>query len=295
MDIEEKSESVAVVLTTIRTVDLLHDYVKNIKKYNHKNVCFIIIGDMRTPHEANKELSEKLQESGIEIEYWDIETQIKWLKKLPGLAGIIPFNSDNRRNIGYLRAAELGADIIITIDDDNYAGEGDFIGGHNIVGKTVTLNAVSSSNKWFNTCSLLNFEPPYRIYPRGYPYNKRWNDDASLKQGKAKIMLNLGLWTGDPDVDAITRLSIPAVSTGINIDEQVILAHNNYISINSQNTAFHRELLPCCYYVLMGAEIEGTTLDRYGDIWWGFFVQKILNKTGDRVSIGHRKSQEKST
>ena len=203
----------AIVLTTIRIPDLLEEYTTNFEMYNHEDVEFIVIGDLKTPAEARKIIG-NIRERGFEADYFDIFQQEEWMQRFPELKQMIPYNSDNRRNIGYLIAVERGADVIISLDDDNYVGEEDYLKGHQIVGTVQTLKTVKSSNRWFNPCSLLEMEPRRIIYPRGFPYSKRWKDDARFTTSTGRVVINAGLWLRDPDVDAITNLneSIKAVA-----------------------------------------------------------------------------------
>jgi hypothetical protein len=276
---------IALVLTTINVPDLIIGYADNFEKYgNRSEVGFIIIGDLKTPQEA-KEPVEKIRKRGFEVEYLDIPQQEEWLKKFPDLKQIIPYNSDNRRNIGYLIAAERGAEVIISLDDDNYAREEDYLEAHKVVGCTKELKTAHSRNAWFNICSQLELEPPRIIYPRGFPYSKRWTDDAEFTVSSGRIVMNAGLWLGDPDVDAVTRLNEPIRAVGAS-PEMLMLAPEVYCPINTQNTAFHRDILPCYYFVTMKALINGNKIDRYGDIWSGLFALKVINQMKDRVSFG---------
>jgi len=36
----------------------------------------------------------------------------------------------------------------------------------------------------------------------------------------------------------------------------------------------------------MGAPIEGSKVDRYGDIWSGFFSSKVINHMDERITVG---------
>lgn len=276
----------ALVLTTINVPNLLIGYADNFEKYGHKSeVGIIVIGDKKTPEEA-KEPIHQLKKRGFQAKYLDIPAQEDWLRKYPDLKAIIPYNSDNRRNIGYLMAVESGAETIISIDDDNYATENeDYIEGHKIVGTIQQLKTASSSNKWFNLCSLLETEPPRTIYPRGFPYSKRWKDDAHFTTTTGKVMINAGLWLDEPDVDAVTWLNQPIKVVNIK-PEKMMLAQGVYTAVNTQNTAFHRDVLPCYYFVTMNAMINGTKIDRYGDIWSGFFAVKVVQSQGHCVSFG---------
>lgn len=276
----------AIVLTTIGVPELLRGYAANLEQHGHRDVGFIVIGDMKTPHKEAARLMAEIRGRGFAGEYWDIERQEQWLKRFPRLAQIIPYNSDNRRNLGYLLALEKGAEAVIVIDDDNYSPEDeDFLAGHSIVGQEVELAAVHSSNHWFNPCSLLDVRPSVSIYARGFPFSKRWQGELTFRQEKGKVMANMGLWTQDPDVDAVTRLALPVKVLGLKTD-QLMLGHDTYMPINSQNTAVHRDALPCFYYVLMGANIDGIIMDRYGDIWAGLFLKKALAQMGHRITVG---------
>ncbi|MEA1925206.1 MAG: hypothetical protein U9M95_04990 [Candidatus Altiarchaeota archaeon] len=275
----------AIVLTTIHIPYLLEEYAKNFEKHNPGDVEFIMIGDLKTPKESETIIS-NIQDKGFEAEYFDVLKQEKWLQCFPELKQMIPYNSDNRRNIGYLIAVEQGAEIIVSIDDDNYVRDGDYLAGHQIVGTTQTLKTVKSSNQWFNPCSMLETDPKRIIYPRGFPYSKRWMDDASFSNSTGRVVINAGLWLGCPDVDAVTNLNEPVKTVAMN-SEQIMLASETFSPINTQNTAFHREVLPCYYYIVMGARINGYDLDRYGDIWSGFFAKKVIDQVGDKVTFGY--------
>jgi len=275
----------AIILTTIRVPKLLLGYAENFEKYGHTDVGFIIIGDRKTPDKANQQISDMLENGGFSAEYWNVSEQEEWLTEFPKLAEFVPWNSDCRRNLGYLIAYQQGAEIMITIDDDNFVTKEDYYAKHSIVGTTQTVLTGSSTNKWFNPCSLLKTDPPRNIYSRGFPYNRRHNNDVSWNHSKGKVVLNMGLWLGQPDVDAITNLNESINVTEFN-SEQVMLAQGTYAPINTQNTAFHRCILPAYYYIPMGARIYGMMLDRFGDVWAGLFVKKIIDKINDRVAIG---------
>ena len=74
---------------------------------------------------------------------------------------LVPYNSDNRRNVGYFMAAESGADFLISIDDDNYCpANEDYFAEHSIVcGEPRRHDVVDSNNGWYNFCDLLELEP----------------------------------------------------------------------------------------------------------------------------------------
>lgn len=276
-----------IVLTTINVPELLRDYAQNFIKFGHKDeVEILVIGDMKTPPETEGFVAE-INNMGVSAEYFDIKKQEVWLDKFPELKKIIPYNSDNRRNIGYLVAAERGTEIIIAVDDDNYVDVSkDYIKDHDIVGRDVDFEALSDKSGWFNICSMIKFEPDRKVYPRGYPYYKRFKDgETSVKKVNGRIVINEGLWLEDPDIDSMTRLTEDVKGKEV-LRERVFLDKGTFSPINTQNTAYHIDILPCLYFVLMGANLKGLIIERYGDIWFGLFAKKIIDHMGDYITFG---------
>lgn len=283
-------KKITIVTTTIHIPFVLEGYIENFQKYGHNNVDFVIIGDLKTPNKINEYLR-KILKSGYKIDYWDVNRQKKWLKQFPELDNLIPCNCVQRRNLGYLIAYENGADVIVTIDDDNFAILGnDFLKGHSLVGETSYFLAVKSSTNWFNPCDLLELKSSRRIYHRGFPYSKRWkNEKYSYRERKGRVVVNAGLWLGNPDVDAIIHLGEPVEVIGWNKNftkKYVALANNTHSPFNTQNMAFFKELLPLVYLPIMGDSIDGMRIDRYDDIWSSYFAQKIINHLGDLITFG---------
>jgi hypothetical protein len=65
-----------------------------------------------------------------------------------------------------------------------------------------------------------------------------------------------------------------------------MLAPGTWAAINTQNTAFHRQTLPAFYFVPITAQIGGVTVERFGDIWAGFFMRKAIDQMNHRVTYG---------
>src|SRR5579864_3871639 len=102
------------VITTINVPTLLEEYADNFEKHGHlEHTSAIIVGDKKTPHEAVSRLASDLSRRGFDCLYLDIVAQEHYLKRFPELRPHIPYNSDNRRNVGYLMAVEKGADILV--------------------------------------------------------------------------------------------------------------------------------------------------------------------------------------
>lgn len=241
-------------------------------------LAIIVIPDRKTPRELFNRCDE-LKKCGFEISCPTITEQNGFLKKLNFSPHLIPYDSDNRRNIGYLMALNQGSEVIVSLDDDNYPVQS--IRNYLTVGYDLSVPALYSTIGWINICDLLRMDKDYKVYPRGFPYYKRHLEyEISSKQESGRIGLNLGLWIGDPDFDALTWLSTPTKSISFK-GQSFLLGKGMWTPINSQNTAIHRDLMPSYYYIRMGTGIE-----RFGDIFSGYFVQKCMECMGDRVRIG---------
>lgn len=277
---------ISLTLTTIRVPTLLESHVENLKVHGHEGeeIDFIVIGDRKTPDVEVRKIGENIKKAGYEFDYLDVGEQKRWLKSYPKIRRFIPYNTPLRRNLGYLRAAEREADLIVSLDDDNFASEDDFIAGHSIIGQEVNIKTVRSENSWFNPCSMLKFNYPVPVYMRGFPYAKRWGDRVSEFYSSGKVALNMGLWLEDPDVDAVTNLNLPLKVTSFN-SEQIMLAPGTFAPINTQNTAFAIHVLPSFYCVPYGT-IHGIYVGRYDDVWGGMFAKKVIDHMNERVTIG---------
>jgi len=278
----------ALVFTTINAAErLLHEFAENLRRFKRTTqVEIIIIGDRKTPQEIVRVVKKTNRQ--VPCTYLDIPQQLEWLSQFPGLAEIIPYNSDNRRNIGYLMAAGRGADVLISIDDDNYPlPNEDYIGGHSIVGQSRTLPQVKCHNHWVNICEFLECQPSWTVYPRGFPYSRRFPKEKQYFDGQitGRVAVNAGLWLNSPDVDAISRLATPVVTTKL-LRDHTCIPPGYYTPIDSQNTAVLIEALPAYYFVLQGWQLDGMLLDRYGDIWQGFFLKLVTDHIGDLVCVG---------
>lgn len=271
---------IAIVTTTINVPVLLEAYIKNALKYKHKDVGFIVIGDKKTPPEAKTFCLKLARKFPYEMIFQDVNDQAVYLKQYPELAAHLPYNSIQRRNIGLLLAYEKGAQVIITIDDDNFFEAGDFIGRHSCVGKTASLDSVRSPDGWYNICETLKEERNIPFYHRGYAWKERWKPKikTTVKKAKKKIMVNAGLWLEDPDVDALTRLTLSIRATGYNRKTNFTLAKGTWCPFNSQNTALHRDLLPA-YFL-------SPLVGRYDDIWGSYLTRAIMDHMGDAIAYG---------
>lgn len=291
-----------IVVTTIYDGSFLDEYFAHFLTHNElENMQFYVVGDYGTPATCRDRV-EHYRAQGLPWVYLDPETQEKFLAPFPELAAEIPWNSDNRRNIGFLMAYRDRCDVIVAIDDDNYpCQDWPFLDGHRHVGKTVTLPSAKGHNSWFNLCGMMQVNCKTQgidgtVYARGFPYKRRDPrcDFIDPTPTTGTVAINAGLWSGDPDVDAATRL-VTGCEAEPRFTQSALLAPNTLMPINTQNTALIRDAIPAYYYVKMGHPIGGMKLDRFGDIFSGFFVQKCAQAVGHSVRVGspvveHRRS-----
>lgn len=281
-----------IVLTTINYPIVLETIWDNLNKYGHLNRCKIwVVADRKTPAASN-ELCEKITAKGLDTTYLDIATQDNWGKKSKynSFYDRIPYNNETRRNIGYLYALESGCERLICIDDDNFPVlDFDFLGGHDDVGARWSGQLVSTETGFYNLCNLIEIEPKRSVYPRGYPFELRGTSNKQSFTDAVSgslIGIRAGLWLHDPDVDATTWLNGKVFGVRYTGPETAVLARDTWTPINTQNTCVVRDLIPAFLCVPMGWDVPGGKLQRYGDIWGGYFLQALMKHTPFYVAFG---------
>lgn len=283
----DSSNKICLVVTTIGDGTFLDVYANKLAEEEiSRDILVIVVADQKTaPRLFDK--SKEVGARGINVLCPTLAEQDRFLRKLGGIQNIIPYNTGNRRNIGYLMALEMGCEVLISIDDDNFPEtSSDFFKEHLVITQPrVEMEAVYSTNKWFNICELLTMQTQ-NIYPRGFPYRYRHqipNIHSYTEEGR--VHLNVGLWLKDPDVDAITWLASPTQALSFK-GTSVLLGKDVWTPINTQNTAVHRDAIASYYFTRMGYPVTGLPIDRFGDIFSGYFCQACIRHLGYRVRVG---------
>ncbi|MBV8819680.1 MAG: hypothetical protein JO022_15070 [Acidobacteriaceae bacterium] len=269
-----------IVTTTINIPVLLTKYAENARYYGHTDLDMIVIGDRKSPAETAAFCNSVPH---YRCEYMDIPAQQKYMDRFPDLWSHLRFDSIQRRNIGLLWAYENGADVVITIDDDNFVMNQDFVGLHGVVGSRRELLTYGSTSGWFNVCSLLETDDNVKFYHRGYPQKMRWTEaNAFISSHRAEqtIAVNAGFWLDNPDIDALTRMERQLVVRGLRQPWQgnFALHPGTWSPFNSQNTALMRDVLPA-YFL-------SPYIGRYDDIWASYVIMRISEHFGHVVSFG---------
>jgi hypothetical protein len=217
-------------------------------KYSRKeDWTLIVVGDTKTPHYEY----ENLNCIYLSPEYQE--------KTYPELSNTIGWKSIQRRNIGFVEAYNRGADIVATVDDDNIPY--DSWGTNVVVGETVEIDFYHTHLGVFDPLSVTEHN---QVWHRGYPielvpFRKEVTYGGKLKR---KVLVQADLWDGDPDIDAMARLSIkPTVKFSV----RDAYGSTSISPFNSQNTFLARDVIP--YYSVF------PHVGRMDDIWGGYVLQ----------------------
>jgi hypothetical protein len=187
------------------------------------------------------------------------------------LAQSLPENHYSRKMLGYLQAMRAGAKVIVDTDDDNIPKK-----NYDIPIFLAEYEKTERDLGFVNVYHLFSEQP---VWPRGLPLDQiRRNDsDLLLKYGQSSVGVFQGLADGDPDVDAIYRLTSDLPCNFSN-REAVVLSEGTLSPFNSQNTVFTRELFPLLY-------LPTSVTFRYTDILRSFVAQPIMWSLGYELAF----------
>ena len=212
-----------------------------------KDWSLIVVGDKKTPKDYNLQ-------RGF---YFSPEQQDIYFKELSDCIG---WNCIQRRNFGLLKAFELGADIIATIDDDNIPTS-DW-GKTLYINKEVEVDYYLSDQICFDPISITNYK---NLWHRGFPLQLLKKRQYSKVKKKIIPDIQADFWNGDPDIDAICRLEHMPVCE---FEKSVFPFSTNVFSpFNSQNTFLSRKVIK--EYFLF------PHVGRMDDIWASYFVESM--------------------
>lgn len=236
---------------------------------------FIIAGNEKSPHEDIEVALVKAAVTYVGVSFEYLRPSDKSCTETYVNEFIEP-NHTHRRNFALLEALRYGADMIVTIDDDNFpAYEPNWVtrAGELLTQPNERVMAVSTSG-WFNPGDLCL--PP--VTHRGYPISRRQQPQLTsyVEPNGERVGVVAGLWLGDPDIDAMERIIIDPVVHGVG--SPTTLAHGTWGPFDSQSTAIHRDLAPLMFM--------WTDVGRYDDIWCSYLMRAIMDATGWHVTYG---------
>ena len=239
-----------IITTTIRSPSKAT--LEFCQKTVEDNWNFLIVGDKKTPHQKYIELESNYKN----VEYLHPQKQSDLYSELSDLIG---WNSIQRRNIGFVHAYKNMTEIFATVDDDNipYANWGKDL----FINKKIDVDLWSSPNGVFDPLSVTIRSD---LWHRGYPLEnlETKNNITYLGKHKRKVLIQSDLWDGDPDIDAICRLSKKPC---VKYENHQPYGSNQISPFNSQNTFLSRKVMP--YYAVLPC------IGRMDDIWGSYIVQ----------------------
>ena len=166
------------------------------------------------------------------------------------------------RCFGFYAAWKAGADYVLTLDDDCYPDHIPIVRQH--------LDRMSLEYRWVTSCPGLHV--------RGLPYRTMSGHQLP------PAAVNVGLWSGVPDLDAKTQLtSWSGRSDFTPPPGSHSILPGQYVPVSGMNLMVARRALPLFYFPLMG---EGQPYRRFDDIWAGVIAKKVMDHLGMRLTVG---------
>lgn len=245
------------IIPTIRNLSFLKFWKNQFKEINAIIVEDSLTKKINTPEKYFKKI--------FHYCWGDID------KELDKDSWIISRKNAGIRIYGFLKAYQMEADIIITLDDDCYP-----IKGQNFLEQHIkNLSLKAPNNNWFSTFPHKNF-----YFTRGFPYKNR---------EKNEVVISHGLWTNKLDLDAKTEIKIKNLNEPILSENYLQFIPKNYFfPMCSMNLAFKAKIASIIFFPMMGYDNQGKKwpFDRYDDIWAGIFTKKVLDHLGYSVVNG---------
>lgn len=215
----------------------------------------IVVGDLATPPDYR--LARGTYMSPADQEAIDKE-----------LSALIGWNCIQRRNLGFVLAWQMGADIVATVDDDNipYPTWGQQVWA----GEQIDATVYATDLPAFDPVGATNYP---HLWHRGYPLQLLpLRDYGRASRETVTVDVQADFWDGDPDIDAICRMQF---APECDFDAALFPIASTAISpFDSQNTFVTRRWLPE-YFMF-------PFVGRMDDIWAAYHLQA----QGARVVYG---------
>ncbi|KAF5051009.1 STELLO glycosyltransferase [anaerobic digester metagenome] len=237
----------AIVITTIFPPT---EAIRRFSRFNDFDL--VVVGDKKTPRDWELNRCQYLSIADQENLKYDL------IKNLP-------FDHYCRKMVGYLYAISQGAEAIVDTDDDNIPKNTwafpDFDSNYRMTRQDLGF---------INT---YNFFTDQFIWPRGFPLQRIRSEsgqapEIDLELRYTRVGVWQGLADGDPDVDAIYRLT-DNTPCFFRSAPPVVLGRGTISPFNSQNTMVRRELFPLLY-------LPAFVTFRFTDILRGLVAQPIM-------------------
>jgi hypothetical protein len=256
-----------VIITTINAPSLaIRKYIEN------PLIDTIIVADTKTPV-ADYEF--------LDCIFLSLELQ---QELAPSLHKLLPLNHYSRKNMGYLYAIKSGYQNIIETDDDNIPLE-------NWSARTLKPESLEGATHYFvngpKTINIYNFYTDIHIWPRGLPLSRILNKSSQTNLIHCQspdffsdVSIIQGLADGDPDVDAIFRLTAIESQSSVFFNDTkafYALGAGSYCPANTQNTLWRN---PLDFHLLY---IPSYVSFRFCDILKMYVAQALIRRSGRNI------------
>ncbi|KAL7551578.1 hypothetical protein ACHAWF_014761 [Thalassiosira exigua] len=265
--------------------------------------CLVIVPDLKTPVGYITKLKYLLNQTNNTAQHFSMsrifylskEVQQKW-QNVAGPFGAfvqsLQWNHFCRKNLGYLFAITHGAEFIFDFDDDNFIR----LDKNGSPLKLLPKGKGGSTMKLPNVAVVMQGASVFNHHPimgatvggswaRGFPISSI-NDDTT--RGEVAFNLEVDfvardreigviqiLADGDPDVDAIHRMTKP-LPMSFESNASVMVPVHSYSPYNAQATIHTKN----AFWALL---LPGTVHGRVSDIWRAYFAQCIFADVGLRL------------
>lgn len=185
----------------------------------------------------------------------------------------LPWNHYARKMIGYLIAMQQGANIIVDTDDDNEP-----LPGYGILPEEGVYGASRPDLGFLN---VYRYFSEQWIWPRGFPLHRLRQEAKSPPLVPEPRKMRIGVWQGlvrgEPDVDAIYRMTVHQECQFLE-KPPLVLEKGTICPVNSQNTIFFKKAFPLLY-------LPAFVSFRFTDILRGIIAQPVMWATGLRTGF----------
>lgn len=271
---------VYIVVASMNELHNVGQFMDHLMKSSHEIKLLIVDEGDEILRNRNRGLLK-----GVDYTFYGPKERALWFKERFGVKfeeylSVIPERCHAETSFGFLAAYEEGADVVIELDDDVFPVSGhDLVEGHlSNLFRDEGFRVSSKSGKWYNTMENLVLNDNQKLFPRGHPYSleARVEDYLYGEVRGGKCVLNMGLWLGHPDLDALTILYHGGLDGRQGVHgkdlkrEKVIVGRGMYFAVCSMNTSFLPKIIPAFYQLYM----NNMGIDRFDDIWSGIFPQE---------------------
>jgi len=199
-----------------------------LRSYTALGHTLVVVGDRKTPDDVWI----RFCKGNNNVRFLSYEyQQLRWRV----LSELIGPDCVQRRNLGFVVAVEMGADVIVTVDDDNEP----LSNWGNKVGLATTCKRYEGETDVIDPLQVAGSN----MWHRGFPIQRVKERRVWCVDQKTPVvpLVQSNLWHGDPDVDAIERWLFCAQNVRFSPD--LWFTSCSYMPFNSQNTAIDRSLI----------------------------------------------------